>query len=188
MATNIALLSLVRVSAGVEVDEDWIFTLNFFQFDGITPLVLTGITLTIDLFSDRGILYAGPMTVVANSATISVLAPSKAAWLPGVYSLSLLATDGTNAREVFGYSTLTVGAPQIVVITPLNGSAGGISIFGGITTAAGIAAALATLPASTLLPLVNALILALPDLFQGGVAPASGLPMFNLSEFLVKNT
>ena len=186
MATNIELLPLCKATAGVGLDEDWIFSLSFFLADGVTPIDLTGITLTVSIFTGYGIIFTGAATISGNVATLTVLAAAKASWEPGVYNFSLLATDGTNARDVFALSTLTVDAPQIITITPITGS-NILSIFGGITTAAGIASALSTLPKATLLPLTYALLVALNDLHLGDSLPASGLPMFNLSDYLVKN-
>ena len=188
MATNIELLPICKATAGVGLDEDWIFSLAFVLPDNVTPINLTGITLTVSVFTEYGSLFIGPATISGtgnNVATLTVLAAAKATWEPGVYSLEMVATDGVNTKDVFALSTLTVGDPQIVTITLLAGGSNVVSIGGGNVNTAALAAALASLPASQLIYLANSLLSAVASLQSGLFVPSTGKPYVDDSGFVV---
>ena len=188
MATNIELLPLCKATAGVGLDEDWIFSLAFVLPDNVTPINLTGITLTVSVFTEYGTLFTGPSVISGtgnNVATLTVLAAAKATWEPGVYWLEMVATDGVNTKDILALSTLTVGAPQIVTITLLAGGSNVVSIGGGNVNTAALAAALASLPASQLIYLANSLLSAVASIQRGVFVPDAGKPYMNDSGFVV---
>ena len=188
MATNIELLPLCKATAGVGLDEDWIFSLAFVLPDNVTPINLTGITLTVSVFTEYGTLFTGPSVISGtgnNVATLTVLAAAKATWEPGVYWLEMVATDGVNTKDILALSTLTVGAPQIVTITLLAGGSNVVSVGGGNVNTAALAAALAALPRSQLVILTNAIVAAMPNVENAEAIPAAPKPFVNGSGFLV---
>lgn len=119
----ISLLPLLKVSAGVQTDEDFTLAIAFYLSDGVSPINLTGISFTSrigSIFSAS--TAAGTLSITganSNNLVFAVPASAKASWPTGAYTLSLLATDGTYTRDVFAMSTLTVGAPALDTIAPL---------------------------------------------------------------------
>lgn len=186
--SSVQLLPLLRVSAGVQADEDFSLSLAFYLSDGITPINLSGLTfiakvgvLTTAVSASGALVVSGASN---NMLTLTILAATKSSWCAGAYPLSLLASDGVYTRDIFALSTLTVGAPALNSLTTLvapGGSATSIATATSSALASAIAAAqpatlavaLAALPSSTLAPLAQAVIAALPMEAPGAFAPIS---------------
>lgn len=172
MATNIGFLPLYQATAGVATDEDWVFSIYFSLADG-TPINLTNIDFTFTVSNGGAVIFTAnrasstnPVVVSGagnNAVTLIVYKAQKLAWALGGYGLSLVATDGIYTRDIFFNSTLTVGAPQVITLTPIYNAGGGVSN-----------------------PLLSAALFALlPNLQTGGSIPARGLPYINNSGFVV---
>ena len=154
--SNIVLLSLQQVVAGVEADEDFAPPpLQFFEADGVTPIDLTGIEFTarIGMFPPLT-SSGGGINVSGNSLTFFVPVAAKI-WPTGRFNFTLLASDGTYTRDIFANSTLTVGQPAAfsVVAFSSGGSAVGLSSLSG----AQLLALLGAMPASQMQSLVSLL-------------------------------
>lgn len=132
--TNIELLPIVNITIGVGQDEDLIIALEAFQSDGVSPLLLAGITFTatvtalphgpvVATLSSTGLV---PGIVISslqrNILTITDYAAEKP-WKHGVYSIRLLADDGVYTKEIFALSSITVGPPVPPVLTTVRGAA-----------------------------------------------------------------
>ncbi len=178
--SNIELLPLLKIAAGVQADEDFNPSIAFFAADGVTPLSLAWIAFTARIGSVATLASAGGQIVVSGAAgnilSFNVLAAAKN-WPTGRYPFSLLATDGTYTRDVFADSFLVVGAPAFFSATPKAGyssaaqASAALSITAAISTcqnSADAAAALVT-PAG-LAAALAALIPTLPT------APTAGTP------------
>ncbi|MGO8738064.1 hypothetical protein [Rhodoblastus sp.] len=132
---------LQQVIASVQPDEDFAPpTLLFLEADGVTPIDLTGIEFTARIGSFPPLTSGdGAITVSGSSLTFFVPAASKL-WPTGKYAFSLLASDGTNTRDIFANSTLTVGAPASFVATPYGSpSSSSAIVVGGLSGASLVA-------------------------------------------------
>lgn len=127
--SNILLLSLQQVVAGVEADEDFAPpSLLFLEADGVTPIDLTGISFTARIGDFPPLTSAnGAIAVSGNSLTFFVPAAQKN-WATGRYGFSLLASDGTNTRDIFANSTLTVGQPASFSVAPYGAASSSTAI------------------------------------------------------------
>ena len=198
--STLSLLPLIKVTDGVQPGEDWQLSIAFYLDDGVTPVDLSGLTFSLSigalatLSSASGqIVASGPLD---NVLAITALAAETTNWPVAVYSLSLVASDGTYTRDIFALSTLAVGAGQVarvsMIVAPDNTP---ISLAAPIPSAlsaafqalqpAAIAAALATLPSSELSVLMQALVSSLP-VESGSTAPVpSGQAFINSSGYMV---
>jgi hypothetical protein len=198
--STLSLLPLIKVVDGVQPGEDWQLSIAFYLDDGVTPIVLSGLTFTASigavatLSSASGqIVASGPL---GNVLVITALATQTANWPVAVYSLSLVASDGTYTRDLFALSTLAVGAGQVarvsMIVAPDNTP---ISLATAIPSAlsaafqalepSAIATALATLSGSELSALMQALVSSLATQ-SGATAPvASGQAFVNSSGYVV---
>jgi cellobiose-specific phosphotransferase system component IIC len=198
--STLSLLPLVRVSDGVQPGEDWQLSIAFYLDDGVTPVDLGGLSFTLSigalttLSSSSGqIISSGPLT---NLLAITALAAATMSWPTGVYSLSLMASDGIYTRDIFALSTLAVGAAQVarvsMIVAPDNAT---ISIAAAIPSAlsavfqalepATVAAALATLPSSELSALMQALVSSLATQSGADAPVSSGQAFVNSSGYMV---
>jgi hypothetical protein len=124
--STLTLLPLVRVADGVQSDEDWQLSMAFFLDDGVTPIDLSALTFTLTIDSVATLTSGGGDIVVwgpsNNLLVVTALAAEKLTWPSGLFAMSLVASDGFLTREVFAYSTLAVGAPQVrhvsLLVTP----------------------------------------------------------------------
>lgn len=198
--STLTLLPLIRVTDGVQADEDWQLALAFYLDDGVTPINLQGLlfTLTVGDFatlSSTGgqIATSGPMN---NLLVITALAAQATFWPTGVYPISLSATDGVYIRSLFALSTLAIGSPEVpkvtLLVAPDRTPSAVVALLPAAIAAAfqalqpaAIASALAGLSAADLTPLVQALIDALPVQTGGSAPVSSGQPFVNNSGFLV---
>lgn len=180
MSTSIGLLPLYRAIAGVQSDEDWALSLAFYLADGVTPISLAGISFAGALTPQWGatISLGGAQFAISgassNILTLTVLAAAKAAWGLGAYQFTILASDGVSERDLLGNSTLTVGAPQVLTLTPIvaaGGAPGNLISYlpAALTPAALLAAAFS----------------ALPNVQRGAAVPAAGQPYVNQSGYVV---
>ena len=121
--STLSLLPLVRVHDGVQPDEDWQLAIAYFLDDGVTPVDLTGLTFTLAIDSFATLSSAGGDIVVSgpsnNLLVVVALAAQKASWPIGLYSITLAAGDGTFTRELFAFSTLAIGSPQVTRVSLL---------------------------------------------------------------------
>ncbi len=198
--STLTLLPIIRVTDGVQSDEDWQLTLAFYLDDGVTPINLDGLTFTVsvgdfaELSSTGGqVTTSGPSN---NLLVITALAAQKASWPTGVYPISLSATDGVYTRSLFALSTLAIGSPEVVnvslLVAPDNTPSSIVSALPAAIAAAfqalqppAIAAALADLTSADLAPLAQALIDALPVQTGSGAPVASEQAFVNSSGFVV---
>jgi hypothetical protein len=198
--STLSLLPLVKVTDGVQPGEDWQLSIAFYLDDGVTPVDLSGLTFTLSigalatLSSATGqIVASGPL---ANVLIITELGAQTTNWPVAVYSLSLVASDGTYTRDIFALSTLAVGAGQVarvsLIVAPDNTP---ISIAASVPAAlsaafqalqpTAIANALAALPSSELTALMQALTFSLP-VQSGATSPvSSGQAFINSSGYMV---
>ncbi len=142
--SNILLLGLQQVIAGVQADEDFAPpSLLFLESDGVTLIDLTGIEFTAQIGNFPPLTSANDaITVSGNALTFFVPAAQKN-WAPGRYSFSLTATDGLNTRDIFANSTFTVGQPASFSMARYGGASN--------------STALSSLSGATLLALVSSL-------------------------------
>lgn len=176
--SNINLLPILQVLAGVQPDEDFVLTIAFWLSDNVTPVALTGITFTASI---QDVIEEGVAATIngvisgtsSNILTLQVLAAAKANWQIGTYALTMTASDGTYARDVFAFSTLTVGAPALdsasqLIVPGLSPLSYGEFLSSALTSAliaaepANMAAALAALAPSQLVALAQACLPSLP--------------------------
>jgi hypothetical protein len=198
--STLTLLPLVRVSDGVQTDEDWSLSIAYFLDDGVTPIPLTGLSFTLNVggfatlsTSTGNLVVGGPSN---NVLTITALAGAKASWPSGVWPLTLNANDGVYARDLFASSTLTIGAGQIAQVTLLVAPDASVaSVASSVPAAlaaalqalqpAAISAALVDLPSSELAALAQAILGALP-VQSGPDAPVgAGQAFINSSGYMV---
>ena len=174
MTTNIESLPLLKITQGVGIDEDWILSIAFTA--GGSALSLSGITFEAILASlpygvDTMDTVSG--VVSGNIVTFTVLASAKASWQDGPYYLSILATDGTNTKDVLSYSSyLTVGNPSPAVVTTIAASG-----YSTLTAAAAVSAQVAanTAAIAALQAEVSLLQAAVAALQAGGESSSSPL-------------
>ncbi len=121
--STLTLLPLIRVSDGVQTDEDWQLSIAFYLDDGVTPVPLSGLsfTLSVGVFatlstSSGQIVVTGPTN---NLLVITALATQKASWPQGVFPITLAATDGSATRDLFASSTLSIGSGQVASVSLL---------------------------------------------------------------------
>src|SRR5262249_15521932 len=112
----LSLLPLVRVTDGVQTNEDWRLSLAFYLSDGVTPIDISELSFslivgTVATLTDGAgqLAISGPSN---NVLVITALAAQTATWPTAIYPISLVATDGVNTRDIFALSTLSVGAAQ----------------------------------------------------------------------------
>lgn len=181
MSTQIDLLPLVCLTTGVQEDEDLNLALAF-TLTGGAPINLSniGFTLSIGGLESEPVTAAGAISGADDDIlTFNVAAAAKTAWPTGIYPLSILAVDATGgeddliSRDVLGASTIEIGAPALPVVSQLV--APGVAptaIVAPVSSAvspAAVLAALLSLSGSTLAPLAQALLAAIP-----GSIPATG--------------
>ena len=160
--SNIALLPLYEVHAGIQANEDWSMSLFVARPDGVTPIDLTGITFTATVGSYTPISVSGDAT---GLVVIAASAAQKSAWADGYHPMTVLATASDGKRDLTARSFLTIGSPRSVVATQLDtGSEASIS---NITSA------------------VFASLAALPSVQRGDAIPAAGKAYINSSGYLV---
>ena len=121
--STLTLLPLIRVSDGVQTDEDWQLSIAFYLDDGVTPVPLSGLnfTLSVGVFATLStisgqIVVTGPNN---NVLVITALATQKASWPQGVFPITLTATDGYATRDLFASSTLSTGSGQVASVSLL---------------------------------------------------------------------
>lgn len=119
--STLTLLPLIRVSDGVQPTEDWQLSIAFYLDDGVTPVPLDGLSFTLSvggfatLSSISGqIIVSGPNS---NLLIITALAAERESWPQGVFPIILTATDGSAVRDLFAYSTLSIGAAQVARVS-----------------------------------------------------------------------
>ena len=119
--STLTLLPLIRVSDGVQSDEDWQLSIAYYLDDGVTPVPLGGLsfTLSVGVFatlstSGGQIFVSGPND---NLLVITALAAEKASWPQGVFPITLTATDGSATRDLFASSTLSIGSAQVARVS-----------------------------------------------------------------------
>ena len=121
--STLTLLPLIRVSDGVQSDEDWQLSIAFYLDDGVTPVPLSGLSFTLSVGSFATLSTSSGQIVVTgpnnNLLVITALAPEKAGWPQGVSPIALTATDGSSTRDLFASSTLSVGSGQIATVSLL---------------------------------------------------------------------
>ena len=125
MTTLIESLPLLRASQGVGLDEDWIASFAFTDASG-AALSLSGITFAATVAAQRATI-AG--VVVGNVVTFTVYAASKAAWAPGTYAFSILATDGTYSKDVLVGSSVSVGDPAALTVSIVSRGGAALSSY-----------------------------------------------------------
>jgi hypothetical protein len=198
--STLTLLPLIQVSDGVQPDEDWRLAIAFYLDDAVTPVVLTNLTFTLTVGSLATLSSGGGQIAVGgplgNVVYIVVPAASTAAWPVGIYDLSLSVGDGVSTREIFAYSTLSVGSPQVAQISLLVApDTVPRSIASPIPAAlaqafqalqpANLASALASLPSSQLAALAQAVFSTLPIQSGAGAPAPSGEAFINTSGYVV---
>ncbi len=154
--SNILLLSLQQVIAGVEADEDFAPPpLQFFEADGVTEIDLTGIEFTarVGMFPPLT-SSGGGIGVSGNSLNFFVPAAAKV-WPTGRFPFTLLASDGTFTRDIFAHSTLTVGQPAAFSVSAFSSGGSGAALSS--LSAAQMLAMLGNLPASQMGSLLSLL-------------------------------
>lgn len=198
--STLTLLPLIRVSDGVQPDEDWQLSIAFYLDDGVTPVPLTGLgfTLSVGAFatlstSEGQIVVSGPSN---NLLVITALSAEKASWPRGVFPISLTATDGAATRELFASSTLAIGSPQVarvsLIVAPDSNPRSVAAPIPAALAAAlqalqpmELAAALAALTSSQLSALTQALFSALPVQTGSGAPVPTGQAFVNSSGYVV---
>jgi hypothetical protein len=198
--STLSLLPLLKVSDGVQPGEDWQLSIAFYLDDGVTPVDLSGLSFTLSLgalatlsSSSGQIVSSGPLT---NVLAITAIAADTISWPTAVYSLSLVATDGTYTRDIFALSTLAVGAAQVARVSMIVApDSTPISIAAAIPSAisaafqalqpATIAAALTALPSSELSALMQALVSSLATQSGADAPVSSGQAFVNSSGYMV---
>jgi hypothetical protein len=139
------------------------------------------------------ILVTGPSS---NLLLITVLSTQKLSWSTGIYPLSLTVSDGVYTRDLFAFSTLTVGAtllahvslivaPDVVphsVVSPISSALA--NAFQALQPAS-ISAALAALPGAELSLLTQALLGALTTQSGSSAPVPSGQAFVNESGYVV---
>ena len=121
--SNILLLGLQQAIASVQPSEDFAPpTLLFFEADGVTPISLDGIAFTAKIGSVATLTAVAGLTVSGNALTFFVPVNG---WPTGKHDFTLLASDGTDTRDIFANSTLTVGQPASFQVTPYGGASSG---------------------------------------------------------------
>lgn len=119
--SNLTLLPLIRVSDGVQPDEDWQLSIAFYLDDGVTPVPLNGLTFTTIVGGFATLSTSGGDIVVSgpndNVLVVTALAAETASWPPGVFPITLTVTDGVATRDIFASSTLAVGSAQVTRVS-----------------------------------------------------------------------
>lgn len=198
--STLTLLPLIRVSDGVQSDEDWQLSIAFYLDDGVTPVPLSGLSFTLSVGAFATLSTSSGQIVVSgpndNLLVITVLASEKASWPQGVFPITLSATDASATRDLFASSTLSIGSAQVTRVSLLVAPDSiPRSVAAPIPAALAaalqalqpteLAAALAGLTTSQLGALTQALFGALP-LQTGSSAPVpSGQAFINSSGYVV---
>jgi hypothetical protein len=130
VASNLEQLPLLQVAYGTGVDEDFYLPLSFFLADGVTGVPVAGITFEAEvgylgsvasLSSTSGITVTGTNSILLFVPAINgPIAWAAVAPGPGSYQLLLVATDGTNTKDLFFQSQYLLGSPQppyVVVVS-----------------------------------------------------------------------
>lgn len=191
---TVPALPLYRITAGVQVEEDFLLAFSIADWNSV-PLDLSAVTFTAYFkrpdayFSLLGKVYG----FTHDRVMFFVTAANKAAMMPGFYVLSIHATAGIFSHEILGGSTLEVGAPRSIISDPyptdeLNMPTLTVLDPGVIiSTPQEIALQLASLSSAELLPVINAMMRAVPDLtVVGTTIPAAGFPLVDSSGFYTK--
>ena len=114
--STLTLLPLIRVSDGVQSEEDWQLSIAFYLDDGVTPVPLSGLSFILSVGAFATLSTGGGQIVVSgpndNVLVITALAAEKASWPQGVFAITLTATDGFATRDLFASSTLSIGSAQ----------------------------------------------------------------------------
>jgi hypothetical protein len=198
--STLTLLPLMRVTDGVQADEDWRLSIAFYLDDGVTPIPLDGLSFTVTVgdfatvgSADGHIVTGGPSN---NVLALTVLAAEKSSWPTGVYAISLSGGDGVYTRDLFASSTLAIGAAQVARIVLLVAPDVGPRAVAAPIPAAlaealqalqpdAIIAALAALEPTQLQVLTQAVFAALPVQTGANAPVASGQAFVNGSGYVV---
>ena len=198
--STLSLLPLIKVTDGVQTDEDWQLAIAFYLDDGITPINLLGLSFILSVGGISTITsLSGQVAITGpsnNLLVVTVLSSQKAAWATGIYPISLTANDGTHVRDIFALSTLAVGSPQtarvsLIVAPDTVPRSVASPVSSALATAfqalqpSAIAVALGSLTNSELSSLAQAILGSL-DLQSGSTAPVpSGQAFINSSGYVV---
>jgi hypothetical protein len=121
--STLTLLPLIRVSDGVQSDEDWQLSIAFYLDDEVTPVPLSGLSFSLSVGAFATLSTASGQIVVTgpnnNLLIITALASQKASWPQGVFPINLTATDASATRDLFASSTLSIGSGQIASVSLL---------------------------------------------------------------------
>lgn len=117
-STNIESLPLLYAVSGAG-EGDLLLSFSIYEADGVTPLSLTGISFTGEIFSATTVIasLAGQIAV-SNSNTVTIQAPAAtvAAWSPGQYEMSVTASDSLHTRDLFSGALVVIGNPVPPVV------------------------------------------------------------------------
>lgn len=142
--STLPLLSLQTVLASLQPDEDFAPpAILFFQADGVTPIDLSGLSLTARIGNFPPLTSANGMIAVSGNALSFFVAAAAKNWPTGRYPFALTVSDGVLTRDIFAHSWLTVGQPASFSVASL--------------AASGVAVALANLSGASLLALMSTL-------------------------------
>jgi hypothetical protein len=127
----LGILPLLTLTYGVGSDEDFNIPLAFYLSDGVTPISLIGITFTASLVNEAGTLASFPSSTASittsgsasNILTLLVAAQNKQLWPDDNYELLLTGNDGINTRDILQGSTVVVGTPIPLNVSPVVGDA-----------------------------------------------------------------
>jgi hypothetical protein len=198
--STLSLLPLIRVTDGVQTDEDWQICIAFYLDDGVTPIPLSGLAFSLSVggFATLGtsggqIVISGPSN---NVLVVTALAAEKTSWPTGVYPITLSASDGVNTRDIFASSTLAIGSAQVarvgLLVTPDNIPRSIAAPISAALAAAlqalqpqALASALTGLTETDLTGLAQALFGALPAQSGAGAPVAAGQAFINSSGYVV---
>jgi len=198
--STLTLLPLIRVSDGVQSDEDWQLSIAFYLDDGATPVPLNGLSFTLSVGGFATLSSSGGQIIVSgpddNLLVITAPAAEKATWPQGVFAITLTATDGSATRDLFASSTLSIGAAQVtrvsLIVAPDSIPRSVAAPIPAALAAAlqalqptELAAALAGLMNSQLGALTQALFAALPVQTGSNTPVPSGQAFINSSGYVV---
>lgn len=127
--STLSFLSLQVVIASLQPDEDFAPpAILFFQADGVTPIDLSGLSLSARIGHFPALTSDNGGIVIAQNAVNFFVAASAKNWPTGRYAFSLTATDGKFTRDIFAQSWLTVGQPASFSVTPYVAKATSIAL------------------------------------------------------------